>query len=441
MSPSSTSHNSIDSRFKINTLQSLYCAGRYFLATLWILISFYNSSEAQTTSDWPCFHGSDRTNKSSETGLMKEWPVNGPELMWTISGIGEGYSSTVVGDGRIYTAGKADNQTYLLCFDLAGKLLWKKPNGKGWATTLSWASSYNGSRSTPTYDKGVVYHLSESGRLAAFDAKTGDELWSKELSQEYEAEIPEYGYSESVLVDGNNLYVKPAGNKAYQACLDKRTGKTVWVNVKIPGTIGYNSMVIMDYNNYHQIVGASSNCYYGIDTKTGNLLWTVDFVNQRELNLTDAVCYKEYVLLTSGYGKGSMLIKLTSSGKELIPETVWKSDLMDNHHGGVILHDGYLYGSGSNSKGWFCLDFLTGKLVWRSDGKGSITYADGMIYLLDERGTMRLVRATPEKFEKSGEFRVPKGGDSMYWAHPVVCGGRLYLRHGDKLFCYNISRS
>jgi len=409
-----------------------------FIAICLVFLLF-TDLPAQKTFDWPCFHGTDRTNKSAETGLLNEWPVNGPELMWTASGLGEGYSSISVCDGRFYTSGKVDNQTYVFCFDLAGKPLWKKPNGKSWATTLSWASSYNGSRSTPTCDEGVVYHLSESGRLAAFDAITGKELWSEELSKEFEAEIPEYGYSESVLIDGNNLYVKPAGEKAYQACLDKKTGKTVWVNNKIPGTIGYNSAVLMDYNNYHQIIGASSNCFYGVDTKTGSLLWSVDFVNQRELNLTDAVCYKEYVFLTSGYGKGSMLVKLTSSGKEIFPETVWKSALMDNHHGGVVLQDGYLYGSGSNSKGWFCLDFLTGRQVWKSDGKGSLTFADGKLYLLDERGTMKLVRCTPDKFDKSGEFRVPKGGDSMYWAHPVVCGGRLYLRHGDNVFCYKIS--
>jgi outer membrane protein assembly factor BamB len=134
-----------------------------------------------------------------------------------------------------------------------------------------------------------------------------------------------------------------------------------------------------------------------------------------------------------------MLIQLKASGKEIIPEIVWQSALMDNHHGGVILDNGYLYGAGSNTKGWFCLDFLTGKQMWKSDGKGSITWADGMLYLLDERGTMKLVRATPDKFELSGEFKVPEGGKGMYWAHPVVCGGTLYVRHADKLYAYDIT--
>jgi outer membrane protein assembly factor BamB len=133
-----------------------------------------------------------------------------------------------------------------------------------------------------------------------------------------------------------------------------------------------------------------------------------------------------------------MLVRLKSAGKEIVPEKVWESKLMDNHHGGVILDNGYLYGAGSESKGWFCLNFLTGKQQWNATGKGSVTFADGMLYLLDERGTMKLVRAVPDKFELSGEFKVPQGGDGMYWAHPVVCGGRLYIRHADKIFVYNI---
>jgi outer membrane protein assembly factor BamB len=415
--------------------------GRTIRKSLFAICLFFLTMSklvAQSTNDWPCFHGSDRKNKSPETGLLKEWPANGPTLVWSVSGLGDGYSSISFGDGLLYTAGKNDDQTYLFCYDLKGNLVWKKPNGKSWTTTLSWATSYTGSRGTPTYDNGILYHLSESGRLTALEAKTGKEIWSKELTKEFDAETPEYGYSESVLIDGNNLFVKSAGKKGYQVCLNKQTGEITWVNTNIPGTMGYNSMVIMEYGGYRQIVGASSSCFYGIDTGTGRLLWKVDFENQRELNLTDAICYNEYVFVTSGYAKGSMLVKLRPSGKGFTPETVWQSGLMDNHHGGVILHNGFLYGSGSNSRGWFCLDFLTGKQIWKTEGKGSVTYADGMLYMLDERGAMRLVRAMPEKYEKAGEFKVPKGGESMYWAHPVVCGGRLYIRHADKLFSYDI---
>ena len=133
-----------------------------------------------------------------------------------------------------------------------------------------------------------------------------------------------------------------------------------------------------------------------------------------------------------------MLLKLGTSGKKIIPETVWNATIMDNHHGGVILHEGYLYGSGHNSRGWFCLDFMTGKEAWKSRGKGSLVYADGMFYCLEEKGTMKLVKASPEQYFEVSSFEVPEGGEGMHWAHPVVCGGRLYIRHADKLFVYGI---
>jgi outer membrane protein assembly factor BamB len=411
-----------------------------YFAVFLVTTIFGCNTIAQNSNEWPCFHGPDRSNKSVETGLLKEWPDKGPALLWTASGLGDGYSSISVGDNRLYTAGKSGNQTYVFCFDMTGKLLWKQPNGTAWSTTLPWAVSYTGSRSTPTYDNGLLYHLSETGHLTAFNSKSGDIIWTRELPKDFNAAIPEYGYSESVLIDGDNLYTRPAGKAGFQVCLNKRTGATIWANTEIPGTAGYNSLLIRETGGIRQIIGASSSGFYGVDSATGKLLWFVDFVNQRELNCTDAVTYQDYLLLTTGYGKGSMLVELINKEKKIIPRSVWQSELMDNHHGGVILHDGYLYGSGTNSKGWFCLDFVTGKLKWRTEGKGSVTYADGMLYLLDEKGTMKLVRATPDKFEKNGEFKLPKGGESMYWAHPVISQGRLYIRHSDKIFAYDISK-
>ena len=401
-----------------------------------------SSSPTQNMAEWPSFHGADRTNKSNETGLLREWPEEGPELLWTFSGLGEGYSTIIVADGHIYASGLESGQTTLFCLDLQGNTVWKKANGKAWSTTLSWATTYTGARSTPTYSDGVVYHLGEAGRLAAFDAKTGEELWYKDLKTEFDAPELEYGYSESVLVEGEKLFVRPAGRDGYQVCLNKNDGSLIWANNEIPGTEGYSSMVLMDFGNHQMGIASSSNSYYGIDINTGDLLWRADFENPRGLNITDAVISDDYVFMTSGYGKGSMLVKLTSESDNIKPVTIWETDLMDNHHGGVILQDGFLYGSGSNSRGWFCLEMLTGQQRWNADGKGSITYADGMLYLLDERsGSIKLAEANPEKYIQKGEFKVPQGGEGMYWAHPVVCGGRLYIRHADKVYAYDISNN
>ncbi|MBK8882754.1 MAG: PQQ-binding-like beta-propeller repeat protein [Bacteroidales bacterium] len=292
----------------------------------------------------------------------------------------------------------------------------------------------------PTCDNGVVYHLSEAGRLAAFRAKTGDVIWSRDLPKEFNAKMPMYGYAESVLIEGDNLYVRTGGEKSYQACLNKKTGATIWTSGEIPGGYGYSSMVIQDFGGFHQIIGSTNTCYYSLDSRTGKLLWKTDFINQYEINCTDAIVFNEYVFLTSGEGKGSMLIRLKKAGSGITTEKVWEAKLMDNYHGGVILYNGYLYGSGSMARDWYCLDFLTGRQMWKTNGSGSLTYADGMIYLYDEKGSMKLVKASPEKFEKTGEFRVPEGGAGPYWAHPVVCGGKLYLRHADKIFVYDIRK-
>ncbi len=407
-----------------------------------LLITSNNNATAQSTDEWPCFHGPDRTNKSPETGLAQKWPSGGPRLLITMEGLGEGYSSVSIADGMLYTAGSVNRQPFVYAYDLKGKLIWKKPVGKAWTTTASWASSYTGPRSTPTFDNGVIYFLGELGRLIAFETKTGKEIWQRDLMEEFSAPVPEYGYAESVMIDGNNLYVRPAGKKGHQICLDKKTGKLIWANNQIPGVEGYTSAVTGEIGGYKQVTGASAVCYYGLDVKTGQLLWTVDVINQQECNIGDAVLFRDYVFISSGYAKGSMLYKLNISGKEIKPEKIWESKLMDNHHGGVILHNGYVYGSGSRgSRGWHCLDVMTGKQMWKvTNDEGCITYADGMLYTLDQRGTMKLVRAIPDKYEVTGEFKVPSGGTGMHWAHPVICGKKLYIRHADKIFVYDVSR-
>jgi outer membrane protein assembly factor BamB len=396
---------------------------------------------AQENPEWHSFHGPDRTNKSMETGLLSEWPEEGPGLLWTISGLGKGYSTVSIADGYIFTAGIDDRQTFVHAFDLDGNLVWKKPNGRSWETEMPWAASYNGARSTPTYSEGIVYHLGELGRLTAFDSNSGDEVWSIELRERFDAEIPEYGYSESVHIEGDRLYCCPAGKKGYLVCLDKHNGQLIWANTEIPGTVGFSSLIIFDYGGFHQIAGLSSNTVYGVDSNTGKLLWQTEFENSRSNNVSDPIYHNGYLFASSGYGKGSILLKLIVSGNGITPEKVWQTELMDNHHGGVILHEGYLYGAGHNDRGWCCLDFLTGTQIWKEGGKGSLTYADQMLYCLDERGIMILLKAIPEKYEAVSSFEVPDGGEGMHWAHPVVCGARLYIRHQDKLFAYDIGES
>jgi outer membrane protein assembly factor BamB len=360
-------------------------------------------------------------------------------LIWTLDGLGKGYSSVSIAEGFIYTAGTKEQQTYVFAFDLDGKRIWEKANGASWETEKPWAKTYNGARSTPSYSEGILYHLGELGRLSAFNSRTGELVWSMELREQFDAEIPEYAYSESVFIEGDRLYCCPAGKKAYLICLNKHNGELIWSNSEIKGTVGFSSLISFDQGGYHQIAGLSSNSIFGVDATNGKLLWQVDYENSRSNNVTDPIYHKGHIFASSGYGKGSILIKLKDAVDGISPETVWQTELMDNHHGGVILHDGYLYGSGHNSRGWFCLDFYTGKQMWKTGGKGSLTYADQMLYCLDERGIMNLMKAIPDNNDIISTFEVPEGGEGMHWAHPVVCGARLYIRHEDSLFAYAIS--
>ncbi|MFC1538500.1 PQQ-binding-like beta-propeller repeat protein [Candidatus Latescibacterota bacterium] len=421
-------------------LNKRFCRKSLYSGLLIGLITFlfYTDVPAQDRGEWPAYHGFDRTNKSAETGLLKQWPANGPELLFEIEGLGEGYSTVSIARGLIFTAGRLNNETYVFVFDMNGKPVWKKPNGQAWDTTMSWARTYTGARSTPTYDDGVLYHLGETGRLTAFDHKTGDEIWMVNLLERFNATIPEYGYSESVFIEGDRLYCNPAGKSGFMVCLNKKDGSLIWANREIPGVAGYSSAIAADYGGFHQIINMSSNCAYGVDSKTGKLLWSIPVENKNSLNCTDAIYHDGYVFISAGYGYGCTLIKLNAAGGSITPQTFWQSELMDNHHGGIILHEGYLYGAGHEARGWFCLDFMTGKEAWKDRGKGSITYADGMIYMLEENGDIRLVKANPGKCEVAGSFEVPDGGKGMHWAHPVVCGGRLYVRHTDKVFVYGI---
>jgi outer membrane protein assembly factor BamB len=392
---------------------------------------------------WLCFHGPRRDNLSTDTGLMQTWPQDGPKLLWTASGIGRGYSSVAIVGERIFTAGMINKQTYVTALDMAGKILWQSLNGQSWEASEKqrWAVPYSGARGTPTVAGDIVYHLSDLGRLTAFDVHTGQERWHVELLKTFQAERPEYGYSESVLIHGNSLFCCPGGDGGYMAAIDKNTGRTLWSSAKIEDAVGNCSPVIACIDGIEQVITVSAKRVLSFDPNNGHLLWDYEFVNKRENNVADAIVSDNLIYASSGYGKGSILLRpQRQADGEYSVESVWTSSLLDNHHGGVLLFDGHLYGAGHEDRGWFCLDFKTGRKLWQAEGKGSLTYADGRLYCLDEKGTMSLVKATPEKWEEAGSFRIPRGGSGLYWAHPVVLGGRLYVRHSDQLLAYDIRK-
>ena len=350
-----------------------------------------------------------------------------------------------VSGGMIYTAGTMNDQTFVMAFDGAGKLQWKTANGAQWkpGQHMPWAASYDGARSTPTVDAGAVYQLSDLGLLTAFDAQTGKIIWSVDLPKQFDAPCPDYGYTESVLIDGPRLICSPGGSKGYMVALDKKTGAMLWANTTIADPTAFASPILFSEQGIRQIVTLTENNIIGVAADSGRLLWKYPFTNHMKNNIPTPIYSPGYVFASTGYGGGSVLLNLNTHDGQVSVSKVWANTLLDNIHGGVILRDGYLYGASNAQPAWVCLNFLTGEQCYRIKalgGMGSLLYADGMLYCLGEHGAMALVPCTPKAFAPSGQFQVPQGGQGLFWSHPVVCGGRLYVRHNDNIYAYDIAK-
>jgi len=387
------------------------------------------------TCEWPQFHGPRRDNKSRETGLLARWPAEGPKLLWTAKGIGEGFSTVAITGGLIYTTGNVGRSTAISALDLAGKRQWQVANGP------ACRHEHPGTRSTPTIDAGRLYHENADGDLVCLDAKTGKAIWSRNILRDFHGRNINWGLAESLLVDGNNVICTPGGPGAGLAALDKATGRTVWVCRDTQDKPGYCSPTVIEHGGVRQIATFMARSVIGVEAATGKLLWRVEHHTPFDENITTPI-YHDGRVFVSSRTSGSMLVRLPAAGAGPSAEVVWKTRAMDNQHGGVLLLDGYLYGASLRASPWGCLEFKTGKPVYggRGIGRASMTFAEGMLYLLNHRRGVALVRPSPERFEAVSRFSIPAGGRGPSWAHPVVCGGRLYVRHSDHLHCYDVKR-
>ncbi len=393
--------------------------------------------------EWPCFHGPARTNISRETGLLNSWPTDGPKLIQTIKGCGIGYSIVSISQGRIYTTGIFDRQVFVLAFDLDGKLLWKALNMDAGQTipSVKTTDRFLGAKSTPTVHDGMVYHLNEMGRLAAFDAITGKEIWNVNIKEKFDGTWSMYGYAESVLIEGGRLHCQPGGSKAILAALHAKTGKTIWTNTTIQDTVAaYTSPLLVEDRGIRQLITMTPTSVVSVNPETGKTYWTIPHANRDLENIETPVYDHGIVGVSSGYGKGFDGIQLTYSGNSVTAEKIWSDKKSDNLHGGLIVRDGYVYGPACIGSRWFCIHLATGEVKWRDPGVrlGSQTWADGMFYCLSHKGILGLVKATPESYTVVSQVQLPEDGQDHWFAHPVVCGGRLYIRHGDFVYVYDV---
>jgi outer membrane protein assembly factor BamB len=411
-------------------------------------LAICTASTLQAQSDWPTFRGPDRTGVAPDTGLLTEWPEGGPELIWQGAGAGRGYASVVIADGQLYTLGDQlstakDGDEYLSCFDLkTGKQLWRALVGPAFEMRQkAWESS----RSTPTVDGERVYVISPKGVLVCVSSKDGSENWRVDLTDEYGGKKAEmWGYSESVLIDGDNLICTPGAPKNTMVALNKETGKKIWSTPrKGDRGAGHASIVISNVGDTRVYVQTTGSGAMGVRAKDGELMWTYDFDKTTAIIPTPIV-RDDLVFVAAGYSRGGALLRQVADGDKVKIEEVYPlNPKLCNKHGGIVLVGDYLYGDSDDKGTPFCAEFMTGKIQWKSRGSGkksaSIVAADGHLYILYSNGTMTLVKADPESMQEISHFKVPGSGERPSWAHPVILDGRLYLREGDNVLCYNIS--
>lgn len=410
-----------------------------------ILFLFMGCTMPALATDWPQWRGPERTDVSKESGLLKSWPKNGPQLLWTYDNAGNSYSGPAIVGNRLYTLGSDANSEFVLALDIAtGKQAWKCPIAPRFKN--NWG---DGPRCTPTVDGESIYVIGGQGELACVDRNTGKKRWSKNLRSDLGGQMMSgWGYCESPLVDGNKVICSPGGSKGALAALDKKTGKVLWRSKDTTDQAAYSSVIIADMPGHRHYVQLTGKGVVGISPKDGSQLWYYSKEGIfRTAVIPTAIYHDGHVYVTSGYGAGCDLIKLTASGSTIDAEKVYANKIMTNQHGGVVYLEGHVYGYSDSERGWVCQDFLKGTVVWsekRKLGKGSVTCVNDRLYCYSEdEGTAVMIDATTDGWKERGRFTIPQESNirsqsGKIWTHPVVSNGHLYLRDQDYIFCYDL---
>ena len=400
---------------------------RVLLPAIFVL-ALAQQSLAQSAANWPQWRGPNRDGISKETGLLKQWPAEGPALVWKASGAGGGYSSFSVANGKLYTMGLRGDREFVVAFDVAtGKEAWATPHGGAFRNDRG-----DGPRGTPTLDGDRLYALGGSGDLTALDARTGKIVWSKNVLKEFGGSNITWGISESPLVLGNKVLVNAGGPGASIVALNKSDGAVIWKSQS--DKAGYSSAIPVEINGTTQVVFFTAQRAVGLDAKDGRLLWEYGKPSNRVANVATPIARGNRVFISSDYGTGGGVVEIKADNKA---EEIWFAQDMRNHHSSSVLIGDYLYGFSSNIL--TAIRFDTGEIAWRdrSVGKGSLVFADGNLYCFSENGVVGLVEATSTGYKEKGRFKIPQ--DNLpTWTHPVVVGGRLYLRDQDTIYAYDV---
>ncbi|MFW6289573.1 MAG: PQQ-binding-like beta-propeller repeat protein [Mariniphaga sp.] len=397
-----------------------------YLGILFIFIGL--SASAQDATRWRSSNGD---GVYDEKGLLKEWPASGPEIVWHFEGLGEGHSSPAFANNMIYLSGMIDQTGYIFVLDQNGKLQWKAPYGE------EFHQSYPGARSTPVVAGNLLYIYSGQGVLTCMDANNGDIKWRKSAFDDFGGKNIRWGVTETVLVDGDVVYMTPGGKKNNVVALNRHNGNLIWSSPGKGETSAYCTPLLVELPSRKLLVTHTADHIIGLDAKDGRMLWSHPHTNRYNVHANTPVYDDGSLFCFSGYGQGGVKLSLSDDGSSVKQE--WFSEELDSRMGGIVLVDGYLYGSGDTNRQWRSVDWETGEEKYASTdvGKGVVIAADGMLYCYSERGELALVNATPAGFDVKGLTKVELGS-GQHWAHPVIDRGRLYLRHGDVLIAYKI---
>ena len=393
-----------------------------------ILMCVVFSLSAQNNIQW---RGENRTGIYNEQGLLQSWAAEGPQLLWHYNGLGEGHSSVAIDADKIYVTGMTNEIGYLYVFDMAGKLLNKVPYGK------EWSESYNGPRGTVTIDNGKVYLISGAGYLICIDQNTLEILWKKDIATDFGGKNIKWGINESPLIVNEKIILTPGGKEHNVVALNKNDGSLIWSCAGEGDLSAYCSPLYIGDVQTPQIVTFTADHILSIDIATGKKLWSHENKNKHSVHANTPVYSDNMLLCTSGYGRGSTMLRLTNGGKNV--EQVWFNAELDNRIGGMVKIGDYAYGSGDANKYWFCVEWKTGEIKYKDNtmAVGVTIAADGMLYCYSEKGEMALVKPTPEKFDLRSKFPITLGTE-QHWAHPVIYQGVLYVRHGDTVMAYGV---
>jgi len=366
-----------------------------------------------------------------ESGLLKEWPADGPEILWSYNTLGQGHSSAIAANGFVYTSGMTDGTGFLFKFDLKGKLIYTKAYGP------EFTESWYGTRGTPVIVGDKIYLESGHGKLVCFNESDGEILWSKELFKDFDGNNIQWGVNETPVVDGNIIYVTPGGRKNNVVALDRFTGNLIWTSPGKGELTAYCTPLLFMHNGRKILATHTASHLIGLDAATGKLLWSRRHPNTYSVHANTPIYHKGELFFFSGYGQGGGKLKLSDDGNSV--SQVWYNDKVDSRMGGAVLIDGHLYLSGDSNREWRCINWDTGKETYASTEitKGAVISAEGMLYCYSERGELALVKADPSGFKLVSETKVSLGSE-QHWAHPAISDGVLYVRHGQALVSYRV---